>query len=161
MNKSYLLYLLLMIVWPLSLTGQIVHEGASEGFSHHHHISLFGGYSTNYKGETGPKIGVEYEYRISKRIGIGGTLDFKGNDFRLGSFSVGGTVYPFKFPLLFAVGAGAKVTQKKWGAFLRLLGSYDFPVGEHFTLGPIVMYDLYSTATKDIMSYGLSLGYGF
>jgi hypothetical protein len=124
----------------------------------HYHLSLFVGYSMDLKGQTGPKLGIEYENRVSKKLGVGGTFDFTGNDFEIFSFSVGGAFYLFKFPLILGAGLGAKYSHIKWKPFVRTLASYDFHIGQ-FSLGPMLMYDFYFD-TKDIISPGVTFGIG-
>jgi len=42
----------------------------------HYHLSVFIGYSTDMDKKTGYKLGIEYEYRLNKKLGVGGTFDF-------------------------------------------------------------------------------------
>jgi len=122
----------------------------------HYHLSLFAGFSTDLKGNSGYKIGIEYEYRLTKRIGLGGTFDFTGKDFKIFSFSVGSDFYLFEFPLIIGAGLGAKNSNNKWDLFVRGIAVYDFHL-DRFSLGPMLMYDLY-TSNKNIVSLGLSFG---
>ena len=65
------------------------------------------------KGKSGPKLSIEYEYRFSEKMGVGGTFDFTGNDFEIFSFSVGADFYLYKFPLILATGFGLKNQDSK------------------------------------------------
>jgi hypothetical protein len=125
----------------------------------HYHLSMFAGFSTDFKDNTGYKLGIEYEYRLNQKLGAGGTFDFTGKDFRIFSFSAGVTTYPFQFPLILAAGIGAKNKDKKWKPFLRGIANYDFHV-DPFSISPMVMYDVYFSS-KDIISIGLTFGIGF
>ena len=111
------------------------------------------------KGKSGPKLGIEYEYRLNKKMGLGGTFDFTGNDFEIFSFSLGADFYLFKFPLILGAGFGLKNQDSNWKTFVRGIAIYDFHIGQ-FSLGPIVMYDIYFD-NKNIISPGVSLGYSF
>jgi hypothetical protein len=122
----------------------------------HYHLSLFAGFSTDLKGNAGYKLGIEYEYRLNKRMGVGGTFDFTGKDFKIFSFSVGADFYLFKFPLILGAGLGAKNQGSKWKPFVRGIAVYDFHIGK-ISLGPIVMYDIYFD-NKDIISPGITFG---
>ena len=124
--------------------------------SHHHHISVFGGYSSDLSGKGGYKLGIEYEYKVSKIVGLGGTFDFTGADFSIFSYSVGADFYLFDFPLVLGVAGGAKNHHRKWDPFFRALAIYDFHVG-NFSIGPLLMYDVYS-GDKNIISFGASVG---
>jgi hypothetical protein len=123
----------------------------------HYHLSAFAGFTTDYKGKNGYKIGIEYEYRLSDYVGIGGAFDFTGADFEIFALSVGADFYPFKFPLLPGIMVGAKYAHSEWKPFIRAMLLYDFHIGS-FSLGPMIMYDFFS-GEKDIMSYGITVGY--
>jgi hypothetical protein len=128
---------------------------------HPHHISIFGGYSSDFKNDNGFKLGLEYEYRLSHLFGIGGMLDFTGADFEIFAISAGADVFPIKDVSFFlGVAAGAKNEKAdKWKPFFRTVTGYDFHVGK-FSLGPVVMYDVYN-ARKNVISFGLGFGIGF
>ena len=124
----------------------------------HYHLSAFAGYTTDYKGRTGYKLGVEYEGRINEWLGVGGTFDFTGADFDIFAFSVGFDVYPFKFPLIPAFAFGWKNPGGTvWKPFFRGMAVYDFHV-RNLSIGPMIMYDWFFDS-KDIMSYGVTVGY--
>ena len=124
----------------------------------HYHLSAFAGFTTNYKGKQGYKLGIEYEWRFKDWMGLGGTFDFTGNDFNIFAFSVGATFYPFKIPLVTAVGVGLKNYDKSsWKDFYRAMVAYDFHLGK-ISLSPLIMYDLFPNR-KDIMSYGVAVGF--
>ena len=157
MKKSFLLLVFLFT----GLASSYAQEDEGHKPKHkedHYHLSAFAGFTTNYKGKEGYKLGVEYEWRFKEWMGLGGTFDFTGNDFNIFAFSVGASFYPFKFPLIPAVGVGLKNYNKsKWKPFYRGILVYDFHVG-NFSFGPMVMYDLFPER-KDIMSYGVTVGY--
>ena len=146
----------MLILPPFSLFAQ---DDQSRGkhLEEHYHFSIFAGYTTDHKDRTGYKLGIEYEYRVGDRAGIGGTFDLTGKDFEIFSLSVGGNFYPFSFPLIPAIGIGAKNSDNKWDLFFRGVLLYDFHVG-NFSIGPMVMWDVYSEE-KDIVSYGVTVGY--
>ena len=145
----------LFIVNYISYAQQM--DEKSKHHENHYHLSAFAGLTTDYKGKTGYKLGIEYEYRLTDYLGIGGTFDFTGADFNIFALSVGADFYPFKFPLIPAIGIGAKNYEGKWDPFIRLILLYDFHLGD-FSLGPMIMYDFFPNQ-KDIMSYGITVGY--
>jgi hypothetical protein len=124
----------------------------------HYHLSMFAGFSTDFQDNTGYKLGIEYEYRINKTFGAGGTFDFTGKDFKILSLSAGVTTYPFEFPLILSFGVGAKYKDEKWKPFIRGIINYDFHIGA-ISLGPMIMYDIYFS-TPDILSPGITIGFG-
>ncbi len=147
------LSLLLVMLVTVSLYSQ---QHKQEDRVNHYHLSAFAGFTTNYKGKQGYKLGIEYEYRLTDVIGLGGTFDFTGNDFNIFAFSVGADFYLFDFSLIPAIGVGAKSYDSKWDPFLRTMLAYDFHLNS-ISIGPMVMYDLFPKQ-KNIMSYGVSLG---
>lgn len=150
----------LIFILFLFLIGTISVPAKTEKPKHHedhYHLSGFAGFTTNYKGKNGYKIGLEYEHRLTDLIGLGGTFDFTGADFDIFAFSVGTTFYPFEFPLIPAVGIGAKSYEGKWKPFVRTMVLCDFHIND-FSIGPMVMYDFFPDE-KDIMSYGVTVGY--
>ena len=156
--KKITLLTAMILVCAGTLTAQDEEKTKPKHKEDHYHISTFAGFTTNYKGKEGYKLGIEYEWRIEDWIGLGGTFDFTGNDFNIFAFSVGTSFYPFKFPLIPAVGVGLKNYNKsKWKPFFRTVLLYDFHIG-NFSIGPMVMYDLFPEE-KDIMSYGVTIGY--
>ena len=64
--------------------GENAAEWAEEG---RHELGLFLGV-TDKKGDTGFSAGLDYEYRLSRRFGIGGLLEYTGSDFRDGVVGV-------------------------------------------------------------------------
>ena len=147
------LHLIFLVVIGVNGQDKPVHH------ENHYHLSAFTGYTTDYAGRRGYKLGIEYEYRLSDHFGLGGTFDFTGADYEIFSLSVGTSIYPFKFPLIFGLGFGAKRSDDKWKEFSRGLILYDLHF-DNFSIGPLVMYDFFPER-KDIMSYGLTVGFGF
>jgi hypothetical protein len=144
---------LFVFLWAAGQESEI----QNEHFEQHHHLSTFAGFTTDYKGKNGYKVGFEYEYRLSRLIGVGGTFDFTGYDFQIFALSVGADFYPFKIPLVPGIMIGAKNYDSKWNPFVRGMLVYDFHSG-NFSWGPMIMYDFFPNE-KDIMSYGIFVGY--
>ncbi|WP_152286185.1 hypothetical protein [Flavicella marina] len=123
----------------------------------HYHFSGFAGFTADYKGQNGYKLGLEYEYRLNDYFGIGGTFDFTGADFQIFGLSAGFSTYPFKVPLVLALGAGGKHSNNHWKYFTRGLATYDFHL-EDISIGPMIMYDAFPSE-KDIFTIGMSIGF--
>lgn len=155
-NIKLKIFLLILFVPSVEVIAQNA-ETKPKHHEEHYHLSAFAGFTTDYKGKQGYKLGLEYEYRLSDIAGIGGTFDFTGSDFSIFALSIGGVGYFFDFPMVLGAGIGAKSYEKKWDPFARLMATYDFHVGE-LSLGPMIMYDLFPNH-KDIMSYGIAIGY--
>ena len=146
-----------LFIWALISTTLFGQSEKPAHHENHYHLSAFVGFTTNYKGKKGYKLGIEYEYRLTDIIGVGGTFDFTGADFDIFAFSIGSDFYIFQFPLIPAVTIGAKNYEGKWDPFVRVMAVYDFHFDD-FSIGPMIMYDLFPNQ-KDIMSYGITVGY--
>ena len=156
--KLILVLFNLLLLLPFYSKAQEDHSLKPKHHEDHYHLSAFAGFTTNYKGKQGYKLGIEYEWRFKDWMGLGGTFDFTGNDFNIFAFSVGATFYPFKIPLVTAVGVGLKNYDKSsWKDFYRAMVAYDFHLGK-ISLSPLIMYDLFPNR-KDIMSYGVAVGF--
>jgi hypothetical protein len=129
------IHILLLFILTTSIL-QAQEKKQPKQLEDHYHLSLFAGFSTDLKGNAGYKLGIEYEYRLNKRMGVGGTFDFTGKDFKIFSFSVGADFYLFKFPLILGAAIGAKNSHSKWKPFVRGIAVYDFHFGQ-FSFGPI------------------------
>ena len=58
-------------------------EEKPDHHANHYHLSGFAGYTVDYKDRIGYKLGIEYEYRISDYVGIGGSFDYTGANFEI------------------------------------------------------------------------------
>lgn len=126
----------------------------------HYHLSVFSGFTTNYKGEQGYKLGLEYEERLSETWGVGGAFDFTGVNFNIYAISAGVTVYPFKnVPFSPAGSIGIKNSHGKWKMFYRAILTYIFHI-KNISIAPMVMHDFFIDE-KDISSYGVTVGFNF
>jgi hypothetical protein len=131
-------------------------EPAYEGKDDRHGISVFLG-DTYSDGENGFTLGLGYEYRFTRRIGIGGMVDYVGRDFR--SFVAG---IPISFHatqrLEFELAAGVEYADGDYHALVRLGVGYGFPVGP-VALAPMVAADFVDSET--VYLAGLSVEWEF
>lgn len=144
-----------------NLMAQNNHEGEKKKhLTEHHHLSVFTGFTLDYKGQNGYKVGLEYEERLNETFGIGGAFDWTGANFGFYALSAGVTLYPFKqIPLSPAASFGIKNTNGKWKEFYRVMLTYIFHV-EKISIAPMIMHDFFSNE-HDITSYGVTLGFNF
>jgi hypothetical protein len=130
----------------------------------HHHLALFAGYAneskTGHDDHNGYALGLEYELRLHKHWGIGGVMEFLGQDTIRNAL----VVVPVSFRpiggLRFIAGPGMEFsdTKDKWA--LRLGVGYGFHVSDHWTIAPEIFLDLVETGERTWVG-GLALGYGF
>jgi len=149
---------------------QLQEEGSKQESQNHsskHHIALFNGATTNFSHEsTSYTIGLDYEYRISKLLGIGllGEVILADSEEFLTGVAV--CAHPFKGTKLIAAplvvfseehhSEGHEIKKESSFAF-RIGAGYDFHVGK-LSLGPTVDFDFGKT---EALNYGLSIGFGF
>ena len=140
--------------------------GEAHGGEHHHrnHIAVFVGSTEaeEHHGEKGDRdftIGVDYERRLSKVVGVGGLLDWVVE---------GRREYLVGIPLFLHAGKHAKFQLAPCYQKVRETGSdefvlrtgfmWDFFVGT-ISLSPTIFYDF--TEEQDFLVFGLTVGKGF
>lgn len=138
-----------------------IEEGEAHEAEHQHHAGLFfGGVSRFAHGheETGGALGLEYEYRLAPRWGLGALVE---------GVAVGGgrdlaLVLPLSWHpwrgLRLSVGPGVEFHEDGDEFLGRVSAGYDFHLGR-FTLAPEVSGDF--TREAQSLVYGLTLGVGF
>jgi hypothetical protein len=150
-------------------------DETEHGHWHTHHAGFFLGAST-FKSDTGFTIGGDYEYRLTKYVGIGGQVEHAFGDLKE-------TVVVF--PVFFHPGAGLRFGvgpgfekyagelpsptadddpgeeshDKDFHFVWRMQILYDFPVTERISLTPSFAIDFQSG--RQVYVYGVTLGYGF
>lgn len=136
------------------------HLAGPHGHSRHHAGFFIGGVSRFEHGhrETGGAVGIEYEYRLAPRWGLGVLAERVAvGDGRELAAVVPLSWHPWR-GLRLSVGPGVEFHDGS-GEFLgRVAAGYDFHLG-HFTLSPEVAGDF--TRVAQSVVYGLTIGYGF
>jgi hypothetical protein len=103
-------------------------------------------------------VGLDYEYRLNRRWGIGALIDYAGKDFRSWVAGVPIVLHPGgAWKLLVAPGLEDKEVEDV--VFLVRAGvMYDFEVGS-FTVAPALNVDFVDD--EEILVYGFNIGRGF
>lgn len=161
---------------PLFATAQDFQAEETREF-HRNHISVFGG-GTSLLGEDNDEqhtfitMGLDYEFRISRPLGISAFVEYLFPDHEELLFGVPVFLHPFgeaKFnasPLL-ALEHGEEAIEpmpemdNSWHAKygFRLEAAYDLHLGGRYSLTPTVNYDWVDKHSE--LNYGLALGVGF
>ena len=130
---------------------------AAEG--HPHHLALASGYARQSHKDAG-FVGLEYEYRVSSKFGIGGYAETTWGDFDL---EAGGLIFTYRpsggWKIFGGPGVERKLGTKKDKGLVRLGVGYDF----HFrnvSIGPMVAVDLIEDLTH-VTYVGVAFGIGF
>lgn len=121
-----------------------------------HALALFVG-NTHDGDENGFTLGLDYAYRFNRWIGLGGLIDYAGQDFR--SFIVGVPIFFHATEhLAFELAPGIENRDGEDNALVRLGAIYGFPVGR-VDLAPMVAADFVDSET--IWVVGLNIVWEF
>lgn len=126
------------------------HGAGSQG------LSVFIGSTTEFLDSEGLTVGLDYEYRLSHKWGVGGFAEgISGLD---RSFAVGAQGYwHVAGELVLVAGPGAERRHEEWEPIVRVGGFYEFPLGAGWMIAPAIFYDI--TPEQDIFIYGVNLDY--
>jgi len=121
-------------------------------------VNLFTGAVVDHVRGEGATIGIDYEYRLSHKWGVGGFAEGVTGVDR--SFAAGGQLYWHAVrDLILVAGLGGERHHGHWERILRIGGFYEFPLESGWVISPAVFYD-FSEAT-DVVLIGLNVGYIF
>ncbi|MFC1581075.1 hypothetical protein ACFL4N_09250 [Thermodesulfobacteriota bacterium] len=153
--------------WMLLLTVLVIsvwlsHAAAEDGHVdhgdfHRHHMGLFLG-NTQEDHEDGITVAADYEYRLTKQVGLGGIAEYIGGDFDAMVFAGLFYVHPYK-GLRLVLGPGLETGGSETKYFFRAGVGYRFHVGKGWSITPEVNVDLFER--DDAFVYGVSVGRGF
>ena len=105
------------------------HEASETGHEHHEHtFGVFTGFATEGKRESGPALGLEYEYRLSSSFGVGGVAEYTFGDLDTLVLAM-----PFAYhggPWKFYVGPGLERVEGNNEFLVRIGGEYGFHRGD-------------------------------
>ncbi|MHC4549716.1 MAG: hypothetical protein ACYTEZ_13170 [Planctomycetota bacterium] len=124
---------------------------------HPHMLNLFLGYTDDRAGD-GFTIGLDYEYRFSKPVGVGGYVDYVAGDIDVVVLGVAAYGHPWK-ELVLVVAPGVEVGHGQSDALVRLGGFYEIPVGDYF-VSPAFYVDLVEGKSPALIG-GVNLGKKF
>ena len=128
------------------------------GRNERHELGIFAGVTTG-GGDVGPSLGLDYEYRLNRRFGIGGFIELTGADFRDGVIGV-----PFfwhvwgDLTVLAAPGVEIESDGSSTSALLRVGGEYGFEMTKGWEVVPGLYVDI---GDDTVVVYGLSFALSF
>ena len=150
------------IVLLISMLFSIQHSMASEE-SHSHHLAIFAGPGTEEKkdhDEDTYAVGLEYEYRINEKIGVGVVYETLGKDtIRNEAVVFPFSVYPGKGWRLFA-GPGYEWHDNKEKWLVRAGAGYGFHLGGQWSIAPEAYVDFIENGDRTWIA-GLAIGFHF
>lgn len=124
------------------------------------HLSMFlGGTEVDEEGiGTAFTLGVDYEYRLGRRLGVGGLVEHAFGD--LDSTSLLGVVdLHICHGLALQLGPGVELGEEEDVFITRVGALYEFERNA-YTVSPQVHYDIHDGA-KDAVVFGLAVGHAF
>ena len=141
-----------------SLLFPMVSSASEEGQEHRHHLSVFIG-ATHAEGADEPTVGVDYEYRLTPKVGVGALVDHAGGD--LDSTIVAGVLFFHPHEGLMLLAAAGNENTDHGDEFISRAGiGYEFELHEGWTLTPQLNFDFVKDEeTKEV--YGIGIGKAF
>lgn len=143
---------------------------------HRHHLSVFLGVtdgevekhagagveseggSVTVEDQRAFTVGLDYEYRLNRRWGVGALIDWAGKDFRSWVFGVPLVLHP-KGGWKLLLAPGVEDSEEEDSEFLIRAGvMYDFEVGG-YSIAPALNVDLVDG--EEVLVYGVNIGRGF
>jgi len=163
MKKGALLFLLVavfLVMMPVKIRAEEAErDRITETPEHRHGVELFLG-NTHDDGENGFSIGFTYEYRLNELFGIGGLIEYAGNDFREWILAAPFILHPYEgWRFLVAPGIDIEDEDGNNNFLLRVGSAYEFEIAERWSLTPEFNVDFVDG--DEVFVYGFSFGYGF
>jgi hypothetical protein len=103
-------------------------------------------------------LGLEYEYRLSRRWGIGALIDYAGKDFRSWVAGIPVILHPAGEWKLFAAPGLEDKADDDAEFLVRVWVLYDFEFGA-FKIAPVLQVDF--VGDEEVLIYGVNIGGGF
>lgn len=123
-----------------------------------HHISVFaGGTDITGESETAFTLGIDYEYRVNRLLGLGFIAERAFGDIDSTTLFAVTDIHLWR-GLVTQLGVGAEISHGETYFAARIGALYEFEVGEGFTLAPQLHYDF---SEDDSLVFGISIGRAF
>lgn len=154
--KIFLINLLVLFVFvsvPVSLLAQ--EEGEKEEKEGKNEIAVFLGATTN-EDATAFTYGLDYQYRISKLIGVGALVDHAAGDMKSTLVAPAFILHVRKFS--FKIAPGLEFSDETT-AVLRVGAEYEIKISK-IAISPAIFFDT-ERSEKPSLVYGLSFGFEF
>ena len=130
-----------------------------EHSNHPHHLAGVVGVAS-HESRDGRFLGLEYEYRLNEKWGIGGYYEQTFDGFDLEALGLMATYHPGQnWRLLGGIGGEGKLNTDKTKLLVRAAIAYDFHVGS-VSLSPLLAID-WIEDNSYVVYLGLGVGFGF
>jgi hypothetical protein len=112
--------------------------------------------ATAVRGDLGESVGLDYEYRVTRRFGVGAALEYTGAAFRELLYAVSFDWHPWReMKLYLAPGGQTDVTEGTAAWVVRFGIEYGFDVGRGLEIAPALSIDHLSDETAVVIGVGL------
>ncbi len=126
---------------------------------HPHHLAVVGGFARNNSKDAN-FLGLEYEYRLNDKWGIGGYYEQTFNGFDIEALGLLGTYHPSGgWKVLGGIGVEGKLNSNKSKWLLRAGVGYGFHVGDT-SITPLFVVDWIEN-NSSVVYLGVAVGFGF
>lgn len=123
-----------------------------------HHLSIItGGSALTGESESAFTLGLDYEYRINRLIGIGIVAEQAFGELDATTLLAVADIHVWR-GFAFQVGPGVEFVDNESNFVARFGALYEFEFGEGYTISPQVHYDF---STEDTIVFGLAFGAAF
>jgi len=143
----------------LSSTAVRAGDSGDESGEPANHLALFLGVTHAEEDDAAPTIGLDYERRVSERLGVG--IVFRDH----ASGDIDSTLYAVSFsihtasPLSFVIAPGIEREDGDNSGVLRVGAEYEFEIGSGWSLAPALYFDITEDDTKEVL--GVATGISF
>ncbi|MEM1091243.1 MAG: hypothetical protein AAGI67_12740 [Pseudomonadota bacterium] len=124
-----------------------------------HHLSLFTGVTDISGKDTAFTLGLDYEYRLNDRLGIGTVVEEAFGEIDATTILAVADIHLGHGALIMQVGPGVEILDDKELFVARVGMLYEFERGA-YTISPQLHYD-YHDGGKDALVLGLAFGMSF
>lgn len=134
-------------------------QSPPEWRNHPHHVSIVVGGSLAEDEEHAATVGIDFEYRVSGFLGVGGVFEHAGHPIEATTLLATADLHLWR-GLALQTGPGAIITSEETSFAYRFGLLYEFELGDRWTLSPQLHYDL-QQGHPDEFVYLLALGVTF
>lgn len=123
-----------------------------------HHVSiLLAGTRVRAEDHTGFTIGGDYEYRVNRRLGVGGVVEHAFGEVDATTVLAVADIHLWR-GLAAQIGPGVEFLDDRAEAVGRIGALYEIDLGDRFTISPQLHYDI---TAEDSIVFGMAFGRSF
>lgn len=157
MNKLWIIWVFSASL-VLSTTAVKAGDSGDDSDEPANHLALFLGV-THTEGDNASTIGLDYERRVSERLGVGIVFrDHAAGDIDSTLYAVSFSIHTAS-PLSFVIAPGIEREDGENSGVLRVGAEYEFEIGSGWSLAPALYFDISEDETKEVLGAALGLSF--